>query len=87
MVSFIKDSAPWGVYSLLCIKVNQSQEPSLPSQEPIYTPGWSEAIIVENLVQGHKCHDQVMNPPEVKSDLLLTGITSHKDCMSLEKVS
>ena len=44
--------------------LNQSQEPSLPSQVQVYpyTPGWREAIIVKCLAQGHKCHTGDSNP-------------------------
>ena len=37
---------------------------SLPSQVPIYTPGWREAITVKCLAQGHKHHgcSQDSNP-------------------------
>ena len=43
-------------------KAFHSQYQSLPSQVPIYTPGWREAIIVKHLAQGHKCHDRDSNP-------------------------
>ena len=61
----------------------------LPSQVPMYTPGWREAIIVKYLAQGHKCHDRDSNPPsgelapELKFDALnhsavtLYGIRTH----------
>ena len=37
-------------------RANQTQLPPVPSQVPIYTPGWREAITVKCLAQGHKYH-------------------------------
>ena len=55
-------SAPWGVYSCVCSCTqsysgyNQTQQPSLPSQVLICTPGWWEASTLKCLAQGHKHH-------------------------------
>ena len=39
-----------------------TQYQRLTSQVPIYTPWWREAVIIEHLAQGHKCHDRETNP-------------------------
>ena len=40
-----------------------TQYQPLPSQVPIYTPGWREAILVKHLAKWHKCYDWDSNPP------------------------
>ena len=58
------------------LKAFRSHYQPQPSQVPIYTPGWREAIIVKYLAQGHKCNDQDSNPhsgispPELEFDAL-----------------
>ena len=50
---------------------NQTRLPSLPSQVPIYTPGWREAIIVKCLAQGHKHHGHGQDSNPHSDDLAI----------------
>ena len=63
--SFLKSSQLPGEYTacatLICAtKLKQSQEPSLPSQVPIYP--WMERSNYNCHAQGHKCHNLDSNP-------------------------
>ena len=44
-----------GVYSSIAAisahRANQTQQPTLPSQVPFYTPGWREAIMVKCIAE------------------------------------
>ncbi len=76
-------SAPLGVYSLCCqvcscTKLNQSQEPSLPSQVPHLPPGWREAIIAKCLAQGHKWRKKVWRTHTLMTQLTRTLVPCSK---------
>ena len=51
---------PWAAVVLR--RLFQKQYQPLPSQLPIYTPGWREAFVVKHLAQGYKCLDWDLNP-------------------------
>ena len=50
----LRSTQPWAAVALQRLFHTQYQH--LPSQVPIYTPGWREADIVKYLAQGHKCY-------------------------------
>ncbi len=66
---------PWEVVTLR--RLFKTQYQPLPSQLPIYTPGWREAIIVKHLAQGHKIQDRDLNP---HPHHLTTRAQFHKAC-------
>ena len=61
-------------------RASQTQQPTLPSQVPIYTPGLREAIMVKCLAQGHmhRGRGRGSNPHSDDSDAIRTQIQCTK---------